>query len=36
MLTRLVVAGGLVWFGVLVLLSLSDYLTRGLLAVPGR
>ncbi|HWQ53300.1 MAG TPA: cytochrome C oxidase subunit IV family protein [Bryobacteraceae bacterium] len=35
-LTRLVVAGGLVWLGILIMLSMSDYLTRGLLAVPGR
>lgn len=35
-LTKLVVTGGLLWFAVLVTLSMSDYLTRGLLAVPGR
>ncbi len=27
-LTRLVVTGGLVWLGILILLSLSDFLTR--------
>jgi cytochrome c oxidase subunit IV len=36
MLTKLVVSSGLVWFGILVLLAMSDYLTRGLLNVPGR
>jgi cytochrome c oxidase subunit IV len=35
-LTRLVLAGGLMWLGILLLLTLSDVLTRGWLGVPGR
>jgi len=35
-LTRLVVLGGLLWLGLLLLLTLGDEMTRGLLGVPGR
>jgi cytochrome c oxidase subunit 4 len=35
-LTKIVVAGGLLWLGILITLSLSDFLTRGWLPVPGR
>jgi cytochrome c oxidase subunit 4 len=35
-LTRLVVVGGLMWLMILLLLTLTDYLTRGILVVPGK
>ncbi|MEI9975479.1 MAG: cytochrome C oxidase subunit IV family protein [Ignavibacteriota bacterium] len=35
-LTRLVVVGGLLWLGILLLLTLGDILTRGWVGVPGR
>ena len=35
-LTSLVVTAGLFWFVILVALSLTDYLTRGWLGVPGK
>jgi len=35
-LTRLVVAGGLLWLFILILLSLSDFATRSWMGVPGR
>jgi len=35
-LTRLVVLGGLLWLGILLTLSMSDFVTRGALGVPGR
>jgi cytochrome c oxidase subunit IV len=35
-LTRLVVAGGLLWLAILLLLTLADFVTRGNLGVPGR
>jgi cytochrome c oxidase subunit 4 len=35
-LTRLVVIGGLLWLGILLVLSFADFLTRGALNVPGR
>lgn len=35
-LTRLVVGGGLLWLGILFLLTMSDYVTRGWLPVPGK
>src|ERR1041385_15586 len=34
--TRLVVIGGLLWLGILLLLTMSDFITRGALGVPGR
>ena len=35
-LIPLVVAAGLFWLVILIALSLTDYLTRGWLGVPGR
>jgi cytochrome c oxidase subunit 4 len=35
-LTKLVVAGGLLWLGILILFTLSDFFTRGWIGVPGR
>jgi len=33
-LTRLVAASGLLWFGILIVLLLSDFWTRGWLPIP--
>jgi len=35
-LTPLMIAAGLFWLVILIALSLTDYLTRGWLGVPGR
>ncbi len=35
-LTQIVVAGGLLWLGILFLLTMADYVTRGWLPVPGK
>ncbi len=35
-LTRLVVLGGLLWLGILLALTLADFVTRGWVGVPGR
>ena len=35
-LTKLVVLGGLVWLFILIVLTLSDVVTRGWVGVPGR
>ncbi len=35
-LTRLVLAGALMWLGILILMTLTDFSTRGVLGVPGR
>lgn len=35
-LTRLVIVGGLLWLAILLLLTLSDFFTRGWLGTPGR
>ena len=35
-LTKLVVSGGMMWLGILLLLTLSDFATRGWLGVPGK
>jgi len=35
-LTRIVVAAGFFWFAILVVLTLSDFLSRPWLGVPGR
>jgi cytochrome c oxidase subunit 4 len=35
-LTKLVVLGGLLWLIILVMLTLSDFTTRGWIGVPGR
>jgi cytochrome c oxidase subunit 4 len=35
-LTKLVLVGGLLWLGILIFLTLSDFATRGDVGVPGR
>ncbi len=35
-LTKLVVAGGMMWLGILLLLTMTDIVTRGWLGVPGK
>ena len=35
-LTKLVVAGGLLWLLILLLLTLTDFVTRGIIGVPGK
>jgi cytochrome c oxidase subunit 4 len=35
-LTKVVVGGGLLWLGILLALSMADFLTRGWLPVPGK
>src|SRR5579871_6739755 len=35
-LTRLVIVGGLLWLAILLLLTLSDFFTRGWMGTPGR
>ena len=35
LLTRLVVLGGLIWLAILLLLTLTDFLTRGWMT-PGK
>ena len=35
-LTRLVVLGGLLWLAILLLLTMTDFATRGILGVPGK
>ena len=35
-LTKVVIGGGLLWLGILLLLSLADFGTRGWLPVPGK
>jgi cytochrome c oxidase subunit IV len=35
-LTKLVVLGGLLWLMILLMLTLSDFTTRGWIGVPGR
>ena len=35
-LTKLVVLGGLLWLAILLILTMSDFVTRGALGVPGR
>ncbi|HXB73508.1 MAG TPA: cytochrome C oxidase subunit IV family protein [Candidatus Acidoferrales bacterium] len=35
-LTKLVVLGGLMWLGILLVLTLSDFATRGWTGVPGK
>jgi cytochrome c oxidase subunit 4 len=34
--TRIVVVGGLLWLGILLLLSMADFTTRGWIPFPGR
>src|ERR1035437_9400321 len=35
-LTKLVLLGGLLWLAILLMLTLSDFTTRGWIGVPGR
>jgi|SRR5215469_15008739 len=35
-LTKLVIIGGLLWLGILLLLTLTDFFTRGWLNTPGK
>lgn len=35
-LTKLVLVAALLWLGILIALTLSDFTTRGILGVPGR
>jgi cytochrome c oxidase subunit 4 len=35
-LTKVVVGGGMLWLGILLVLSLADFNTRGWLPVPGK
>src|SRR3979409_1290906 len=35
-LTKLIVVGGLLWLAILLLLTMSDFATRGILGVPGK
>jgi cytochrome c oxidase subunit 4 len=35
-LTKLVVAGGLMWLAILITLTMADLVTRGWIGVPGR
>ncbi len=35
-LTKLVVLGGLMWLGILLLLSMADFVTRGWIRIPGK
>ncbi len=35
-LTKLVVVGGLLWLMILLLLTMSDFVTRGMIGVPGK
>jgi len=35
-LTKVVVGGGMLWLGILLAMSFSDFATRGWLPVPGK
>lgn len=35
-ITRVVIGAGLLWFGILLLGTLDDFITRGWLGVPGK
>jgi cytochrome c oxidase subunit 4 len=35
-LTKLVVVGGLLWLAILLVLTMTDFATRGILGVPGK
>ena len=35
-LTKLVVVGGLLWLAILLLLTMTDFLSRGILGVAGK
>jgi cytochrome c oxidase subunit 4 len=36
LLTKVVVGGALLWLGILLVLSMADFFTRGWLPVPGK
>jgi len=36
LLTKLVLAGGLLWLAILLLLTLTDFTTRGWMGTPGK
>ena len=35
-LTKVVVAGGLMWLAIMIVLGMADFLTRGWLGAPGK
>jgi cytochrome c oxidase subunit 4 len=35
-LTKVVVAGGLLWLAIMIVLGMADFLTRGWLGAPGK
>jgi cytochrome c oxidase subunit 4 len=35
-LTKLVVTGGLLWLMILLMLTMTDFVTRGMIGVPGK
>src|SRR5215469_2704586 len=35
-LTKLVVLGGLLWLAILLTFTLTDFVTRGILGIPGK
>jgi cytochrome c oxidase subunit 4 len=35
-LVHVIAAGALIWFGIMMTLTLTDYVTRGWIPVPGR
>ncbi len=35
-ITRIVIIAGLLWFGILLIGTMDDYITRGWLGVPGK
>ena len=35
-LTKLIVVGGLLWLGILLMLTMTDFLSRGILGVAGK
>lgn len=35
-LTKLVVTGGLLWLMILLMLTMTDFVTRGILGIPGK
>ena len=35
-LTKLVVVGGLLWLMILLMLTMTDFVTRGILGIPGK
>jgi cytochrome c oxidase subunit 4 len=35
-LTKLILIGGLLWLGIMLSMTLTDFATRGVMGVPGR